>query len=174
MKTMRSKVFAVTMVGAFLLVLGGLAVVPSALADVFSFSTGDPDGKMATGSRPGSAGTLEIESADDFVLTSTTSITGATFTGLLPAGFSIQQVVVEIYRVFPNDSDVGRTSGTPTFSTSEVPTRVNSPSDVELSDRDTASGNLSFTTPRLRSMQPFRSPVLLFPNLRPCCSLGLV
>jgi hypothetical protein len=40
---------------------------------------------------------------------------------------------------------VGRTSGPPTFSTSQVPTRVNSPSDVELDGRDSAAGNLTFT-----------------------------
>jgi hypothetical protein len=58
---------------------------------------------------------------------------------------SIGQVRVEIYRVFPADSNVGRTSGSPTFSTSQVPTRVNSPSDVEFDDRDAASGNLTFS-----------------------------
>jgi hypothetical protein len=116
---------------------------------VFFFSTGNPDGKMATASRPASVGKFEIESADDFVLTNRTVLTNATFTGLLPLGSSLSdigQVRVEIYRVFPNLSDVGRTSGPPTFSTPEVPTRVNSPSDVELDDRDTASKNLTFTT----------------------------
>jgi hypothetical protein len=58
----------------------------------------------------------------------------------------VEDVVVEIYRVFPKDSDVGRTSGPPTFSTSQVPTRVNSPSDVALDSRDSAGGTLSFTT----------------------------
>ena len=79
-----------------------------ASAGSFFFSTGDPDGKMATASRPGSAGVLETESADDFVLTSPlTRLDSATFTGLLPAGLSasdITQVRVEIYRVFPKDS----------------------------------------------------------------------
>jgi hypothetical protein len=41
---------------------------------------------------------------------------------------------------FPFDSDVGRTSGAPTFSTPQVPTRVNSPSDVALDSRSSASG----------------------------------
>jgi hypothetical protein len=59
---------------------------------------------------------------------------------------SIGQVVVEICRVFPALSDVNRTSGAPTFSTPNVPTRVNSPSDMELEDRNTASGNLNFST----------------------------
>jgi hypothetical protein len=102
--------------------------------------------------RPDSAGgKFEIESADDFILGTKTSITGATFTGLLtdraPLS-SVGEVRVEIYRVFPNDSNVGRTSGTgtsPPFQTPNVPTRQNSPSDVEFTDRDTASGNLNFT-----------------------------
>jgi hypothetical protein len=51
--------------------------------------------------------------------------------------------------VFPALSDTGRTSGPTTFSTSQVPTRVNSPSDVELDDRDSASGNLNFTTSKV-------------------------
>ena len=116
-------------------------------ADTLLFSTGDPDGKIATASRPADPGKFEIESADDFVLTRTTSITSATFTGLVSGApvSDIGEVRVEIYRVFPADSDVGRTSGPPTFSTLQVPTRVNSPSDVELADRDTASGNLTFS-----------------------------
>lgn len=113
-------------------------------AQTFTFSTGLPDGKMAAASRTDSPGPFEIEAADDFVLTSpTTQITGATFTGLLPSNFNlsnVSQVQVEIYRVFPNDSNVGRTSGPPTFSTSQVPTRVNSPSDVAFDTRNSLSG----------------------------------
>ena len=104
---------------------------------------------MATASRPSSAGKIEIESADDFVLTSPTSLTSATFTGLIPLGLplsGISDVRIEIYRVFPIDSDVGRTSGPPTFSTPQVPTRVNSPSDVEFGDRSASAGNLTFTS----------------------------
>jgi hypothetical protein len=127
--------------------LGCLFALPAA-ADTTFFSTGAPDGKIATASRPSSAGKFEIESADDFVLTHATSITDATFTGLISGApvSDIAEVVVEIYRVFPALSNVGRTSGPPTFSTSNVPTRVNSPSDVELDSRDTTSGNLSFST----------------------------
>ncbi|MGH8851346.1 MAG: PEP-CTERM sorting domain-containing protein [Casimicrobiaceae bacterium] len=128
-----------------------LAMLASPAAGApFFFSTGDPDGKIATASRPATAGQFEIESADDFALTQSTSITGATFTGLLTGTApTIGEVRVEIYHVFPKDSDTGRTLGPPTFSTSQVPTRVNSPSDVEFDDRDTASGNLSFTTTSL-------------------------
>src|SRR6476660_4955783 len=76
-----------------------------AAATPFLFSTGNPDGLMATATRPESAGKFEIETGDDFVLTQHTSITGATFTGLLTGGTTtanIGQVVVEIYQVFPN------------------------------------------------------------------------
>jgi len=103
---------------------------------------------MATAVRPQSSGKFEIEAGDDFVLTQQTLITGANFTGLIPLGASptsdIKNVVVEIYRVFPADSDVNRTSGPPTFSTPNVPTRVNSPSDVALDDRNSSMGSLSF------------------------------
>jgi hypothetical protein len=114
--------------------LSGKTVVPN-----FSFSTGSPDGRMATASRPAAKGKQEIESADDFILSSETIINHATFTGLLPAGFSpsdILDVRVEIYRVFPKDSNLHRIP--------HVPTRVNSPSDVEFADRDSAAGNLTF------------------------------
>ncbi len=127
--------------------LEALLAAPAS-ADVFFFDTGNPDGLMATASRPDSAGKVEIESADDFVLTSPTQLTSATFTGLLPTGAPLSSIVdvrIEIYRVFPNDSDVNRTSGPPTFSTPQVPTRVNSPSDVEFADRSAAAHNLTFT-----------------------------
>ena len=140
--------------------LGLLTALPASAT--LLFSTGNPDGKIATATRPASAGKFEIESADDFVITSQTSITNATFTGLITGGSplsSIGQVRVEIYRVFPFDSDVARTSGPPTFSTPQVPTRVNSPSDVELEDRDTSPppGNLSFTTTDLGSFSALNS-----------------
>jgi hypothetical protein len=125
-----------------------LAVAPLAAAAPFFFSTGNGDGLMAAASRPDSAA-FEIETADDFILANPTSISSATFTGLLPLSAStldVSRVVVEIYRVFPDDSDVGRTSGPPDFSTPNVPTRVNSPSDVALDDRDTVAGTLSFTS----------------------------
>ena len=120
----------------------------SAAADTFVFNTGTPDGRIATATRPESPGKFEIETADDFVLTQQTLITGAAFTGLIPSGAStsnISNVVVEIYRVFPADSDVGRTSGPPTFSTPNVPTRVNSPSDVALDERQVSAGSPGLT-----------------------------
>jgi hypothetical protein len=117
------------------------------LLTTFLFSTGNPDGLMAAATRPATAGKFEIEAADDFGLTTETHIDHASFTGLQPAGATATQVVVENYRVFPLDSDVSRTSGPPTFSTAQVPTRVNSPSDVAFTSRDSAvAGQLAFTT----------------------------
>src|SRR5215471_10501499 len=129
-----------------------LAGAAAASADPFSFSTGAPDGRMATASRPESHGKIEIESADDFILTAETHLDQASFTGLIFTGGpgEIRQVRVEIYRVFPNDSDVSRTSGAPTFSTAEVPTRVNSPSDVAFKEADISGvGGLSFSASQL-------------------------
>src|SRR5262249_52449483 len=90
---------------AVALVAGAMA--GSAHAGSFFFSTGNPDGLMAMASRPSSAGKAEIEAADDFVLTSPTNITSATFVGLLPSTANLSDITdvrVEIYRVFPNDS----------------------------------------------------------------------
>jgi PEP-CTERM motif len=120
-------------------VIGLLSAVPAVADTPFFFSTGDPDGRIATATRPDVGAPTEIESADDFVLTHSTSITGATFTGLLPTGAplsDIGEVVVEIYRVFPKDSQVPPSM--------KVPTRVNSPSDVAFDSRDSTSG-LTFT-----------------------------
>lgn len=122
---------AIMILGGAVLFAGEASAVP------FSFSTGDPDGKIGTASRPASAGKIETESADDFILSQTTSIDHATFVGLLPAGATIDQVRLEIYRVFPKDS-TNPPSG-------NVPTRVNSPSDVAFQERDNTNG-LSFTT----------------------------
>jgi hypothetical protein len=133
---------------SFLFLISSLSFSPNPAFGLLLFSTGNPDGLIAAASRPLTGGKLEIESADDFILSAPANIQSATFTGLLvgatPA--DITQVVVEIYRVFSNDSDVGRTSGPPTFSTSQVPTRVNSPSDVEFVSRDSALSTLTFTT----------------------------
>jgi hypothetical protein len=123
-----------------------------------------PNNLMAVAVRPEVGSSFEIEAGDDFVLGSQTIITSASFAGLIVGGTgtpSISDLVVEMYRVFPNDSDVGRTSGPPTFSTSQVPTRVNSPSDVAFDSRDSASGELTFnssvlsaTFTALNSVQP--------------------
>jgi hypothetical protein len=110
-----------------------------ACAGAFNFSTGTPDGRIGTASRPEGPG-VEIETADDFILGQPTTINGATFYGLLPTGAplsSINFVEVELYRVFPKDSTVPPSG--------MVPTRVNSPSDNAFESRDSGSGNLTFT-----------------------------
>jgi hypothetical protein len=63
---------------ALVLMLGATA----SAADFF-FTTGDPDGRLAAAARPESRHKIEIEAADDFILTSPTTIDEATFTGLL-------------------------------------------------------------------------------------------
>lgn len=122
---------------AILMFGSGVLFAGEVSATAFSFSTGSPDGKIGTASRPASAGAIETESADDFILSQSTSIDHATFVGLLPTGATVEQVRVEIYRVFPADS-ANPPSG-------NVPTRVNSPSDVAFAERDSTTG-LSFTT----------------------------
>src|SRR6266478_2571693 len=123
--------------------LGLLLLVSQASAASFAFSTGAPDGKIATLSRPASPGKIQTETADDFIVVSnTTLISQATFTGLIPSGAPLSSAVnveIEIYHVFPNDSDTNRTL--------HVPTRANSPSDVEIDDatRDGLAGSLSFS-----------------------------
>jgi hypothetical protein len=119
--------------------LGCLSAMPAAalLPAVYTFSTGSPDDSMATASRPESGTNFEIETGDDFVLTTTTSITSATFTGLLTGDGSVRNVRVEIYRVFPLDSTVPPSGN--------VPTRINSPSDFAFRDTDSASGGLRVT-----------------------------
>src|SRR5881396_1106433 len=127
-----------TAVGALALLL----LASHASAGSFFFSTGDPDGKIATLSRPSSPGKIQTETADDFVVTQSVVISRATFTGLLPLGAaltSISDVEIEIYHVFPGDS-ANPPSG-------NVPTRTNSPADVEIDSatRDSADGSLTFS-----------------------------
>jgi len=120
-----------------------------AYADTFFFTTGFTDGLIGMASRPASAdgSKNEIEAADDFILSQQTLLYGAIFTGLMPANFKLSDIgtfTVQIYRVFPNDSDTTRTPS--------VPTRTNSPADVELpadaamqsGDRSNEDGNLVF------------------------------
>jgi hypothetical protein len=134
---MRARIF-----GSLLLTGISCWLAAPAKADTFFFSTGDPDGKIATLSRTASAGKLETETADDFMTTAqTTTITSATFTGLIVGGASaadIKNVEIELYHVFPTDSDTTRTPN--------VLTRVNSPSDNNFAAADGSLGQLSFTT----------------------------
>jgi hypothetical protein len=121
------------------ILLTGLAALPAQADPIYNNLT--PNNSIAVATRPDSPGTFEIEAADDFLLNAPTQINSASFTGLitstgLPA--TVTGVAVEIYRVFPNDSNTTRTPN--------VPTRVNSPSDIAFSSRDAAASQLSFST----------------------------
>jgi hypothetical protein len=109
-----------------------------AAAEPFFFSSGNPDGQIGMATRPSSSGKIEIEAADDFVLTQTTSINHLTFTGLVPDEANVVGVTVEIYRVFPKDSTVPPSAN--------VPTRNNSPSDVAFASKSDAANELFFST----------------------------
>jgi len=123
----------------FLCVVCFLGYVPI-FADSFTFSTGDPNGLVATASRLPQLGILGIESADDFVLSLPTLIQHATFTGLITgtAPLSVDDVNIDLYHVFPLDSDTTRTPN--------VNTRVNSPADTEFDGRSFSGGTLLFST----------------------------
>jgi hypothetical protein len=123
-------------------------VATSAFAAPFSFTTGNPDGLMGAVSRRASPGKLETETADDFTLDQTTVIRRATIVGLVPSGTQpqdIKEVEVEVYHVFPLDSAVPPSGN--------VPSRGNSPSDVEIGTATRAgnSGTLTFSTDVLNS-----------------------
>lgn len=132
---------------ALLIATAAIVTEPSpAWAQAYNFSTGNPDGLIATASRPSSPGQIEIESADDFVLGTETQLTSGTFTGLLPGNTDVTDigaVIVEIYRVFPSDS-LQPPSG-------NVPTRANSPSDVALASWNSTLGELIVTPTTLAS-----------------------
>src|SRR5262249_28997677 len=103
--------------------LGVTFAVPAEAGVVYNNLT--PNNQMAIASRPELGGAFEIEAADDFVLSSETTITSASFVGLNVLGTggtpSVSEIVIEFYRVFPLDSNIARTPN--------VPTRTNSPSD---------------------------------------------
>src|SRR5262249_21817537 len=141
---MRSRLSSATAI----LILG-IGIAAPAWAEHYFFSTGNPDARLGALSRRPSLGKIETETADDFALTETTVISQAVITGLIvpqttPLG-SISQVEVELYNVFPQDSDITRTM--------HVPTRVNSPADVEIdtATRDPLARTLRFSSTLLNS-----------------------
>jgi hypothetical protein len=125
--------------GVAVVVLSGFSAGSLRADPVTLFSTGSPDGKIATLSQPAGAG-LETETADDFVLGQAAFVTNATFVGLMPTGASLSSITgveIELYHVFPGDS-VNPPDG-------RVLSRVNSPSDNEFAAFDSADGSLSFS-----------------------------
>src|SRR5215831_11660381 len=138
---------------SWLLVAASIALAAPAWGAAFNFSTGLPDGKLAAATRAEGHGLIEIETGDDFITTTDqTILTGASFFGLVPSTVpAIEQVVVEIYRVFPLDS-VDPPSG-------RVPTRVNSPSDVAFDSRASDLNQLTFTATNLGAFAAANSVV---------------
>lgn len=119
---------------AFVVVLVGAAISAAQPAHASSilYSNMNVTGAMATGSRPSSAQGIEIETADDFVVGTTANVTEIKFIGLITGGatLDLSQTNLELYRVYPLDSNTSRTPG--------VPTRTNSPSDVAFDSRSSA------------------------------------
>lgn len=129
-------------------------------------NTGNPDGKLGALSRRPSANKVETETADDFGLKQTTVITGATIVGLVfPATplANIANVEVELYHVFPLDS------ANPDPLAGNVPSRTNSPSDVEIDSatRDGSLGSLRFSTTLLNGNFSVLSSVVNGINKKP-------
>jgi hypothetical protein len=121
------------------MITAGVLAAP-AWADPFTFTTGIPDGRLGALSRSESPGKIETETADDFILTETTVIRGATITGLINAPLAnVSNVEVEFYNKFPLDSVIPPSG--------RVLSRVNSPADVEIdaATRDGSVGTLGFS-----------------------------
>lgn len=140
----------------------GVLGASAGAADVL-FATNGPNGLMGMASRPSSAFGAEIETGDDFILNQNSTITNVSFTGLLTGTTSVgdvRQVVVEVYRIFPQDSTVPPSG--------DVPTRVNSPSDVAFASRDSAASGLTYSASLLSSSFTVGNSVLngihKFPN----------
>src|SRR5215510_12208519 len=102
--------------------LGLIVLVAAPATGAVIYNNLTPNNLMAIAARPDTPGSFEIEAGDDFILGSRTSVNGASFVGLFVPGSSgtpsVSQVVVEVYRVFPHDSNTARTPN--------VPTRANS------------------------------------------------
>jgi hypothetical protein len=129
-------------------------------------NTGNPDGKLGALSRRPSSGKLETETADDFVLNQTTVISGATITGLISPATSLANltnVEVEFYHVFPQDS------ANPDPLAGNVPSRFNSPSDVEIdaATRDGSLGTLRFAVRLLNANSSVPNTVVNGINKKP-------
>ena len=142
--------------------LAALLAIPAA-ANSFFFTTGTPDGQMATLSRVGSAGKVQTETADDFILGKETLLRQATFIGLIPTSASlnsVSQVEIEFYHVFPLDSSP--------FD-GLVNTRTNSPADVEIGSatRDSSAGGVTYNVTLLNSHFTAANSVLNGVNAKP-------
>jgi hypothetical protein len=126
--------------------LGAVLSAPVIGSTIYNNLT--PTDAIGIASRPDSANGFEIETGDDFLLSSSATVNSGSFTGIVVPGpnggsFNVEDITVEIYRVFPNDSNTTRTPN--------VTTRANSPSDIAFDSRDSSGGALSFNTSVLAS-----------------------
>jgi hypothetical protein len=132
---------------AFVYALSLAAALTVSASGATIYNNLTPNNQMAIATRPDQPGSFEIEAGDDFVLTGNGTINSASFVGLLVSATgatpAVSDVVVEMYRVFPKDSNTVRIPN--------VPTRNNSPSDVAFDSRDSAASNLTFSTSVLSS-----------------------
>src|SRR6266480_985806 len=127
------------------MITAGVLATP-AWAGPFFFTTGNADGRLGALSRSESPGKVETETADDFILTETTVISGATITGIINTPLAnIGNVEVELYHKFPLDSVIPPSG--------RVLSRVNSPADVEIdaATREAGLGTLSFSARSLNA-----------------------
>ena len=157
----RQKSFGVLLV--FAAMLCGTAAAQDTQVIV---NTGNPDGKVGALSRRPSASKLETETADDFFLKQTTVLTGASIKGLISPATplaNIANVEVELYHVFPLDSaNADPLAG-------NVPSRTNSPSDVEIdaATRDASLGTLRFAVRLLNANSMVLNTVVNGINKKP-------
>jgi len=113
-------------------------------ADTVLYNNDFPDGKVATAS----GSPKGAESADDFILGKTSTITSGSFTGLIPKTASILNVGVEIYGACtPGSGFAGCTN------LGKAVTRVNSPTSEGLpgTERTTGDGNLTYSASLLNN-----------------------
>jgi hypothetical protein len=149
-----------------LLVFAAMALCGAAAAQDTQVlvNTGNADGLVGALSRRPSADKVETETADDFVVKQTTVITGAKITGLITPATplsNIANVEVELYHIFPEDSIIQ--------SSISVPSRMNSPSDVEIDSatRDASQGTLSFAAKLLDANFTAKNSVVNGINKKP-------
>jgi len=113
-------------------------------ADTVLYNNDFPDGKIATASGSPKA----AESADDFILGNTSTITSGSFTGLIPKTANILSVGVEIYGACtPGSGFAGCTN------LGKAVTRVNSPTSEGRpgTERTTGDGTLTYSTSLLNN-----------------------
>jgi hypothetical protein len=130
-------------VSSSLVVWGVVSFLGSSAFGATIYNNLTPNNLMGIATRPGIGGAFEIEAGDDFFLGSQTLITSATFDGLIVASPTapaptISDVVAELYNIFPVDSNAARMPN--------VPTRANSPSDNAFDSKDSAAGELTFSS----------------------------